>query len=675
MDVNLSKAVRSNLLSLQNTATMMGKTQERLATGLKVNSALDNPTNFFTASGLKSRAGDLGQLMDSVSNAIQTIQAADKGISAMTKLVESAQATARQALQTSATVEGTTGGSPATGASITAGTFSTVDLSGAGSPAQAAEITGSSFTEVNVGQEAEAATLSSTSFGTFDVSDGGDSFTFDISLDSGTSYSIDVSDAAVDAYNLDNTGDTIAANSLDAESLSKLINYQIGEQASGAPVEAEAGFAGGELTISSIAQSDAASVTIENLTDNISTGGGDLGIANNATDTGVTADSISFTLDVDGDQTNIDISAASVADYNLNSGNPAIDASALAGDDVAALINYQTNSSVASFDGSGLTLTGADGDAASIEISSFDATNVTAGDIGLGLATGSGQDAVAADSISFSLSVDGDTTAVTIDAATVNTYNTDNGTSFDASALTAENIATLINDQAGAEVATVDAGALTFASGTTGTGSTVDISGYSAGVSGGSTGIADATDAGDAEVAGTPGTVANPKRAELVDQYNELLQQIDDLAKDASFNGVNLLNGNDLQVIFNEDGSSKLDITGVEFDSAGLGLTELSGSAFNDNDGINAVLNDLKSGIEDLRTQASKFGSNLSVVETRQNFTKDMVNVLETGAANLTLADTNEEAANLLALQTRQQLSSTALSMASQADQSVLRLF
>ena len=60
MDVNLSKAVRSNLLSLQNTATMMGKTQERLATGLKVNSALDNPTNFFTASSLKSRAGDLG---------------------------------------------------------------------------------------------------------------------------------------------------------------------------------------------------------------------------------------------------------------------------------------------------------------------------------------------------------------------------------------------------------------------------------------------------------------------------------------------------------------------------------------------------------------------------------------------------------------------------------------
>ena len=83
----------------------------------------------------------------------------------------------------------------------------------------------------------------------------------------------------------------------------------------------------------------------------------------------------------------------------------------------------------------------------------------------------------------------------------------------------------------------------------------------------------------------------------------------------------------------------------------------------------------LKSSLDTLRSQSSTFGSNLSVVENRQDFTKNMINTLETGAANLTLADSNEEAANLLALQTRQQLSSTALSMASQADQAVLRLF
>ena len=107
-DITLSKAVRSNLLSLQNTSNLLAKTQERLATGLRVNSALDNPTNFFTASSLNSRANDLGRLLDSISNANQTIEEADNGLTAITKLVESAQATARQALQTSATIETTT---------------------------------------------------------------------------------------------------------------------------------------------------------------------------------------------------------------------------------------------------------------------------------------------------------------------------------------------------------------------------------------------------------------------------------------------------------------------------------------------------------------------------------------------------------------------------------------
>ena len=76
-----------------------------------------------------------------------------------------------------------------------------------------------------------------------------------------------------------------------------------------------------------------------------------------------------------------------------------------------------------------------------------------------------------------------------------------------------------------------------------------------------------------------------------------------------------------------------------------------------------------------MRTQSQGFGSNLSTVQIRQDFTKAMINTLHTGADNLTLADTNEEGANLLALQTRQQLSTTALSLASQADQAVLRLF
>ena len=107
----LSSSVRSNLLSLQNTADLLGKTQERLATGLKVSSALDDPSAFFTASSLNNRAGDLNRLLDSVGLAVQTLEAADAGISAITNLVEGAQASARQALQdgsTTARVEGTT---------------------------------------------------------------------------------------------------------------------------------------------------------------------------------------------------------------------------------------------------------------------------------------------------------------------------------------------------------------------------------------------------------------------------------------------------------------------------------------------------------------------------------------------------------------------------------------
>ena len=98
-DVILSGSVRNNLLSLQGTADLLGKTQERLSSGLKVNSALDDPSAFFTAAGLNARASDLNRLLDSVGLAVQTLEAADAGISAITDLVESAQATARQALQ------------------------------------------------------------------------------------------------------------------------------------------------------------------------------------------------------------------------------------------------------------------------------------------------------------------------------------------------------------------------------------------------------------------------------------------------------------------------------------------------------------------------------------------------------------------------------------------------
>src|SRR6266436_1813717 len=98
-NITLFASVRQNLLSLQGTADLLATTQDRLATGKKVNSALDNPTNFFTAAGLDSRASDISNLLDSIGNGVQVLQAANTGITSLSKLVDTAKSIANQALQ------------------------------------------------------------------------------------------------------------------------------------------------------------------------------------------------------------------------------------------------------------------------------------------------------------------------------------------------------------------------------------------------------------------------------------------------------------------------------------------------------------------------------------------------------------------------------------------------
>ncbi|CTQ68242.1 flagellin N-terminal helical domain-containing protein [Roseibium alexandrii] len=293
--------------------------------------------------------------------------------------------------------------------------------------------------------------------------------------------------------------------------------------------------------------------------------------------------------------------------------------------------------------------------------------------------------------------------------------------------------------------------------------------------------ISDLVDAAKAKANQALQTSDKVQRSKYAQEYNDLLSQMEDLAKDSGYKGKNLLSGtgNDLSLTFNEDGSSSLSISAVDYtnSSAGLGLsdidrtatsataqieiapdattanttltslgtykagdtlsvtnsdgevettititdsTTLSGlatdiasapsaaastydaatgnitlagagvqlnsgseelatagtiSAFDSDSNIEAALSKLKSAQDTLRAQASTFGTNLSIVENRQDFTTDLINTLQEGAGELTLADTNTEGANLLALQTQQQLASTSLSMASQASQNVLRLF
>jgi flagellin-like hook-associated protein FlgL len=127
--------------------------------------------------------------------------------------------------------------------------------------------------------------------------------------------------------------------------------------------------------------------------------------------------------------------------------------------------------------------------------------------------------------------------------------------------------------------------------------------------------------------------------------------------------------------VFNEDGSSTMTITGADLTTGGdIAIAGAVGSWALDAN-IQISLDAATTALATLRTQSKAFGSTLSTVQARQDFTKQMINTLTTGADNLTLADSNEEGANLLALQTRQQLSTTALSLAVQSDRNVLRLF
>jgi flagellin len=171
----------------------------------------------------------------------------------------------------------------------------------------------------------------------------------------------------------------------------------------------------------------------------------------------------------------------------------------------------------------------------------------------------------------------------------------------------------------------------------------------------------------------------------LENQYQQVLCQIDLLAEDSGYKGVNLLDGTTVThtVKFDETGASALTMTGFDASSRGATLTLISiaanawvsagGTA--DLTDINSAITKLDAATTSLRSEAQKLSTNLSTITIRQDFTANMINTLNDGAANLTNADMNEEGANMLMLQTRQQLGTTSLSLASQAAQSVLRLF
>ncbi len=598
-DISLSKAVRSNLLSLKGTADMMEMTQNRLATGNKVNSALDNPSSWFTAKGLTNRASDLGALIDSMANGIQTLEAADNGLSAMTKTLESMQSTLRQARQdksfqtTSLTVD-----------AATVGTAAAENLTFSGGAFTAAESV-SIHNGTKTGNNGFVGGNGRLGFaGTITVQA--------TSLNGNAAVSValvkgDTAETSAEKINTALNGVTGGNGGVKAVVVGGQLRVESskGESLTLAGTAAQfAGLTAGAATANTDATLVAAGGT------NWSAADPDMSALNGKT--------VTFTSE-----------GGDTASYTFTN--------AVAGQKAALIAAGAT---------AGFTLAGA---AAGINFTRDDGRNFTVdtSDTALGTALGRG-------ATTTTTSTDG-----VISSGTVTAINQ----TF--AVKTVDVLVSEINanaDMTGKIRASNDNGKLRIENQST---QPLEIAGATGGAV---TGSAIAL----TEIAG------NTVRAGLADQFNELRDQLDKLADDASFNGINLLRGDKLAITFNETGTSSIDIQtegGETINAFNLGVpTQLEEKQL-DNDGtIDGLLTDVKAALDEVRSQASTFGSNLSIVQNRKSFTTAMIDTLETGAGNLTLADMNTEAANLLALQTRQQLSQNSLSLASQADQSILQL-
>lgn len=491
--VTLSSGVRSILLSLQNSAALTGAIQNRLATGKKINSALDNPSSYFTSLSLGNRAAGLNALLDAVGQAQQTLQAANHGLDALSKMVQTAKSVALQARR-----------SP-----LPQTTYSQIDLTGSG------DVSGETIGSVT---------------GSVDTSGG---------------FQADVDGLQI------------------------------------------------KVGASTFTVHQASSPATENI-------GAIIADINNTPGLGPNG-AVKAALDASGKFLKLTAGSSDVSFDVLSSAA----ASAL-GVDGQAGASTNLLQAVPGLTGTGLT----------VQVNGGATKTVTFGNSGAQVSTFAElQNALASVGVIASVSGQNPTLSVAASSTIANSLTT-SGSALGALGLPGGTVFGTVN-------------------------------------------------------APTP----NAARASYQAQYNDLLQQIDRLAQDSSYNGINLLGGDSLSAAFNETGSSSLTIAGAAINAAALNLVAMSGDDFQSNAVIDNAVTGLDGALVTLRAQAATFGSTLNTLQARQEFTRSLINTLQTGADNLVLADTNEEGANLLALQTRQGLSLTALSLSAQSDQAVLKLF
>src|SRR5215470_9119826 len=757
-EIVLSAGVRQNLLALQNTAHLMSLTQNRLATGKKVNTAEDNPISFFTSQSLQSRAGDFNSLLDSIGQAQQVLATANQGITSLSKLVQSGISTARQAQQspigytTKSNLSTTIGGATAldlrgTTTYISAQAMSNVLYTGAAGGTTAATSTTTlggtigAFAGSAVNDNASTPVNITAGTALYGPSGGGagtgglttqaataftDGSTFTVD-----GHTITFKAAAVPAAAAAPTGYGVSGNIATDGNGNSIVYLGTGTQSTAtvgdllnaidlASGVKNATISGGAATITTNTSQTPSSITAGNITLESSTGG-DLSVTGKAdalkalgltTATGSGNTTVGATRTTSSTSLGNLITDGSVLNVNgklirfKNAGTP-LPANVPTGSGVISGGNVVT-------DGNGNSTVYLEKGTIADVLNAIDlATGVQTAANSAGTATLSTFPGATNSSIapSGALQISTGTTSDLTISGSGNTLaalglngNTGNATTFTASrtaapggisgttlTFTAFNGGTPVNitfgDGTGGTIKTLDqlnaalqANNLTATLDTTGKLTISASNDYASSTLGGPAGgqiggTVTAALTWTAATAPVPDANALATRASLQNDFNNLLQQIDQLAKDSSYGGINLIYGDSLKIVFNENGSSVLNVVGVTFSAAGLGLAAPTANAFQDNASINAVVGSLNNALVTLRTQASKFGSNLSVVQNRQDFTKNMINLLQTGADSLVLADSNEEGANMLALQTRQQLSTTALSLASQADQAVLRLF
>ena len=610
-DITLSAGVRQNLLSLQSTNSLLSTTQQDLATGKKVNSAQDNPTNFFTSQSLNNRASDLGSLARlSIGQAVQTLNAANQGITSLTSLVQSAKSIATQAEQAAT---GTVNFSQITGSVAVAA--DTTQISSTGTVASAVGGV--------VATTQSSATLSATGLTnlnnndtlTFKLGTAGSTFTATFTVTTGASAG--------------------AGTFTTAAQLQGILSTDFGSNASVTAPTSGSNNGGVVLTAT-------------DLTDKFTIGG-----TNNAGSSNFTAaaENTGDTLTLaDG---NGHTSTFFYVTANASAANGTFTSAA----DLASAVS---NSASAVHGSITPTAPTSGPNSGGIQFASSGAIT-TGGNISTALGFGSSAGTTVNGNFNATLAtLTGNLTLqVGSDAASTLTFGQNFGQIHTRAALVSA-----FSSYTDASVSIDSANNIQITPTST---DTVSIGGTPGTVT--SLGLQVGTNTPTATVVS-----ANATRSSLQSQYNDLLTQIDQLAGDSSYNGINLLGGNNLKVTFNENGTSSLTIQGVNFNATGLGLSSVTGNGFQDNHNIETTLSGLDTALTSLRSQAAQFGSNLSIVQTRQDFTKDLINTLQTGADNLVLADTNQEGANLLALQTRQQLSITSLSLASQADQAILKI-